>query len=213
VTRSAYDETPDRSALDGELDDLAAYFEELESNQWDHLSLCEGWRVREVVAHMTMPARMSTTRLIFALAKDRGNFNRTSNRVAHRDACLPSAELVTPLRSDTMRKWTPPGDGVKGALVHAVIHGLDVTIPLGDIRRVPLERMSIVLPLVARPKSVKYFGVNLDGVKLQANDLDWSMGNGPVVCGAAQDLAMLLSGRKISAGQLSGEGSMRFTNE
>ncbi|GAA1961234.1 maleylpyruvate isomerase N-terminal domain-containing protein [Amycolatopsis minnesotensis] len=34
---------------------LAAVLEDPDEGQWDTPSLCAGWRVREVVAHSTMP--------------------------------------------------------------------------------------------------------------------------------------------------------------
>ncbi len=37
--------------------ELADLLDEAPESAWDTPSLCEGWRVREVVAHMTMPAR------------------------------------------------------------------------------------------------------------------------------------------------------------
>jgi uncharacterized protein (TIGR03083 family) len=36
---------------------LAGLLDAASAEQWDTPSLCEGWRVREVVAHLTMPAR------------------------------------------------------------------------------------------------------------------------------------------------------------
>ena len=36
---------------------LAALLESASPDVWDVPSLCEGWRTREVVAHVTMPAR------------------------------------------------------------------------------------------------------------------------------------------------------------
>ena len=36
---------------------LADCLDALPEERWDAPSLCEGWRVKEVVAHLTMPAR------------------------------------------------------------------------------------------------------------------------------------------------------------
>jgi hypothetical protein len=80
-----------------------------------------------------------------------------------------------------------------------VIHGLDVTVPLGIRRHVPQERLRIVLQGITKPKPPKYFGVNLRGMKLCADDIDWSFGSGALVSGAAQDLALLLCGTRDTA--------------
>ena len=42
---------------EAERERLATFFGDLSPEQWDTPSLCEGWRVREVIAHLTMPAR------------------------------------------------------------------------------------------------------------------------------------------------------------
>ena len=41
---------------------------------WDAPSLCEGWRTREVVAHMTMPARYSGPAFMAELEAAGGDF-------------------------------------------------------------------------------------------------------------------------------------------
>lgn len=51
----------------------------LSEAEWDKPSLCAGWRIREVVAHITMPYRHSgRTILIASLAKTRLNVRRRS---------------------------------------------------------------------------------------------------------------------------------------
>ena len=54
--------------------------------QWDTPSLCAGWRVRDVVAHMTMPARYSQEEFMAELSRCEFDFTRLSNEVASRDA-------------------------------------------------------------------------------------------------------------------------------
>ncbi|MFJ5021877.1 hypothetical protein ACIQAM_12595 [Streptomyces goshikiensis] len=47
--------------------------------------------------------------------------------------------------------------------------------------------------------------------RLCAEDLDWSYGSGSPVYGAAQDLLLLVFGRRLPGGRLRGEASSRFT--
>src|SRR5205085_8138861 len=100
--------------------------------RWNTPSLCEGWRVREVVAHVTMPARYREDAFMAELRADDFDFTRLSNRLAARDAELSTDELITNVRDRALHRWTPPGGGYAGALNHAVIHGLDVSVPLGQ---------------------------------------------------------------------------------
>jgi uncharacterized protein (TIGR03083 family) len=67
----------------------------LPAPRWDEPTLCAGWRVREVVAHITMPFRFSGRRFALELAKSRGRFNEMADRVARRDApAMSPAELA-----------------------------------------------------------------------------------------------------------------------
>jgi uncharacterized protein (TIGR03083 family) len=192
----------------GEQADLLAT---LRPEQWDAPTLCDGWRVREVVAHTTMPFRMSLTQTLIGLVKAGGSFNRMADRCARRDAArLSAGQLLAALRDNVANPWTPPGGGVHGALSHDVIHGLDITVGLGLDRRVPPQRVAMVLTGM-RPKNIAYFGTDLTGVALQATDLDWSYGSGTPVRGLAQDLLLLLCGRRLPAGRLTGDEAGRFS--
>ena len=92
------------------------------------------------------------------------------------------------LRSDVMQHWTPPGGGYHGALNHAVIHGLDVTVPLGVARRSPDDTIRIVLDDLTQGGVHEHFGTSIEGRSLQATDFDWSYGSGPPLRGKAEDL-------------------------
>jgi uncharacterized protein (TIGR03083 family) len=192
--------------------DLASALGELAPGEWDELTLCAGWRVREVVAHITMPFRYSRRRFLAELAKSRGRFNDMSDRVARRDAAeMSPADLTEAVRSNVGHPWKPPGGGYQGALAHDVIHGLDITVPLGLARPVPEERLRLILPGSTTDRSVRYFGVDLEGIELRASDLDWSLGSGTPLTGTAQDLVLVLCGRTLPSGALTGAPSARFT--
>ena len=172
---------------------------------WDTPSLCEGWRVREVIAHLTMAARYSQEAFMAELLSCDFDFSRLSNQIASRDAALPTVELVANLRSDVMHHWTPPGGGYHGALNHVVIHGLDVTVPLGVPRRSPDETIRIVLDDLTEGGGHAHFDVSIDGRRFEATDLDWSYGSGPALRGAAEDLMLVICGRTIPDTRLEGE--------
>ena len=173
--------------------------------QWDARSLCEGWRVREVIAHLTMAARYPEQEFMAELQRHGFDFTRLSNAVASRDGQLPAGQLVTCLRSETMAHWTPPGGGYHGALNHVVIHGLDVTVPLGVPRVSPDETIRVVLDDLTHGGGHAHFGMAVAGRCLQASDLDWSYGSGAALRGAAGDLAAALCGRALPPRRLDGE--------
>ncbi|MGW4210573.1 maleylpyruvate isomerase family mycothiol-dependent enzyme [Lentzea sp. NPDC004789] len=186
-----------RAAVAAERRDQAELLSGLTQEQWDAPSLCEGWRVKEVVAHTTLPFHSSRGRVLLEMIKSAGRFNHASDRMARQDARrLSTDDLVSTLKSNIDNPWTPPGGGHVGALSHDVIHGLDITVALGLGREVPHDRLRIVLDgMTAR--SVKYFGADLQGKRLEATDLDWSFGEGEPVRRPAQELLLLVCGRRI----------------
>ncbi len=192
-------------AVADEFQALAGLLDSATDAQWDTPSLCAGWRVREVIAHMTMAARYSEEEFMAELRRCEFDFGRLSNEIAARDAGLPASELVAGLRSEVMQHWTPPGGGWHGALNHVVIHGLDVTVPLGVPRRSPDATIRVVLDDLTVGGVHEHFGTSIRGRRLQATDLDWSYGSGPALRGPAGDLALALCGRAIPQGRLGGE--------
>lgn len=126
--------------------ELVGFLEGLSTEQWNAPTLCEGWRVREVIAHITMPYRYSAPRFVVEMVKSRGNFNKMSNRRALADASeVGERQLLASLRDNVAHPWKPPGGGFEGALSHDVIHGQDIRVALGDDYVVPEDRLTRVL--------------------------------------------------------------------
>jgi uncharacterized protein (TIGR03083 family) len=167
---------------------------------WDAPSLCEKWLVRHVIAHVTMPARLTPEQFGAEMAVAGGNFTVLSNTVAARDASLPVANLLDQLRSPRLHAWQPPGGGAAGALSHAVIHSLDVTIALDRPAVAPQEAAIAVLDQFTAANGT-WFGVDLTDVRLDATDTDWNWGSGQLVRADSGSLVALLSGRTLPDGR------------
>jgi len=160
----------------------------------DAPSLCEGWSVRHVLAHMTMAARYDGPAFVDELAAAGHNFDVLSETIARRDGELPFDALLDNLRSDTMATWAFPGGGSTGALSHVVIHGLDITTATGLPRTTSDEATRVVLSILTG-SSAQPFGINVTGRVLRATDLDWQFGEGPALEAPAGDLILALAGR------------------
>lgn len=186
---------------------------DLSAAQWDLPTLCEGWRVREMVAHQTMPFRYSTRRIVFELLKSMGQFNRMADRIAKRDASMLSTEeQLSFLRENLSNPWKPPGGGLQGALCHDVIHSLDIATAVGLDLLIPHSQLKLAIDQVtARKKNP--FGTDLDGVELSAEDWDLTIGSGSPLHGAAQDLLLVYCGRKLPPGRLKGDSAHKFTED
>ena len=126
-------------------DGLADLLASAPAETWDAPSLCDNWQVRHVVAHVTMPVRLTPQQFGAEMAVAGGNFAVLSNTIAARDAFLPPADHLKALRSQPLHEWQPPGGGTAGALSHAVIHSLDITIALDRAAVAPTEALTAVL--------------------------------------------------------------------
>lgn len=181
-------------------DGLADLLDAAPADTWDAPSLCQGWQVRHVIAHVAMPARLTTEQFSAELAAAGGDFSVVSNTVAARDASLPPAEQLSALRSQLLHEWQPPGGGAAAALSHAVIHSLDVTVALDRPTVAPDEAVAAVLEQLTAAGGA-YFGVDLTGVRLEAVDTGWNWGNGDAVRADSGLLLALVSGRSLPDGR------------
>ncbi|MGY1743639.1 MULTISPECIES: maleylpyruvate isomerase family mycothiol-dependent enzyme [unclassified Blastococcus] len=173
------------------------------ADTWDAPSLCAGWRVRHVVAHVSMPVRLTPETFGAELAAAGGDFGVLSDAVAARDAARPAADHLDALRSPRLHAWQPPGGGAAGALSHAVIHSLDVTVALDRPAVAPADALTAVLDQLAASDGA-WFGVDLAGVRLEADDSGWAWGDGDVVRADRGRLVALLAGRTLPDGRALG---------
>jgi uncharacterized protein (TIGR03083 family) len=164
---------------------------------WDHASMCEAWHVRDVVAHMTTAARYYGAAFMAEVAAHGGDLNRTVDALAARDGRLDPATLIACLRDETLHRWTPPGGGAEGALLHAVVHGFDVALPLGLDLGVPADPGVAVLEMLTDGGIHARFGTVIEGIELAVTDLDWSWGHGRLVTGDAATITLALCGRAV----------------
>ena len=181
-------------------DGLADLLAAAPDGTWDAPTLCDGWQVRHVVAHVTMPARLTPAQFGAEMAAAGGDFAVLSDSVAARDASLPVADQLDALRSPVLHAWQPPGGGAAGALSHAVIHSLDVTVALGRPAVAPDEAVIAVLDQLTAADGA-WFGIDLTGVRLEAADAGWSWGSGDVVRADSGQLLALLGGRTLPDGR------------
>ncbi|MFE4972425.1 maleylpyruvate isomerase family mycothiol-dependent enzyme [Kitasatospora sp. NPDC056651] len=201
-----------REQIAAERRELAGVFTGLTAEQWNSPSLCGGWRVREVAAHMSTGFRHSTARTVLELARSGGRIHHMADRIARRDAvAMTEHELAAAMADHADHPWRPPVGGRIAALAHDAVHGLDITVALGLPTRLPLPRTTALLATVT-PRTLRFFGARVDGVRLEATDTGWSHGQGELtVAGRAEHLLLVAYGRRLPEGLLAGSGAGRFT--
>jgi hypothetical protein len=146
-----------------------------------------------------MAARNDAEAFRAELAADDFDFQAMSDRIAQRDGDLPPADLLDDLGGAALAGFEQPGGGWVGSISHVVIHGLDVTLPLGLGRVAGDEATRIVLDGLVEPGDRSLFGVELGDRTLRATDLAWEHGTGsPLHAAPAGDLVAMLSGRAVT---------------
>lgn len=174
---------------------LVTALEGLAPTDWGRDSLCAGWQVREVTAHLTMAYRYSGWAVARGIVTARGSFARFADRAARRDTSIMSdQDLLRSLTDNVEHPWRPPGGGQAGALSHDVIHGLDITEPLG-LDSPSVDTIRMVLDH-SGPRNLKFFGVDLGERCLEATDTTWHLGEGDPVRLPAKDILLVITGRK-----------------
>lgn len=186
--------------------EMADFLDSLRPQQWDQPSLCSGWRIRDVVAHVISYEEHSPLDILKRLAQARfrpGKLNDVG--VAEYNARTPQ-ELVAFLREHLTPRGVTARAGGGVGLVDAVIHHQDMRRALGMPRAVPTERLRYALPLAVAAPPLRGFW-NARGVRLIATDVDWARGTGPEARGEAEAVLMSLAGRRGVAHELAGPGA------
>lgn len=185
---------------------LCDLLDELSRDEWSTPSLCSGWSVQEVVAHLTVTTRSGIRMVLTEAFKARGSFDRMTDTVArHRAAAFRPDQLVLQLRESAQSSRRMPGSSPMDPLMDIVVHGQDIARPLGREHEIPARVASTVLTYVA---GNRLLGApeRLVGLELGATDVDWSTGEGALVRGTSADLLLVAAGRPAGLQHLTGPG-------
>ncbi|MGH9042262.1 MAG: maleylpyruvate isomerase family mycothiol-dependent enzyme [Acidimicrobiia bacterium] len=192
-----------------ERSDLTAFLATLTAEQWDAPTLCTGWRVRDVVAHMISYDELSLAGLAGRFAQGRFLPDRVNAVALAGYNTLGPDDLLDVLKRHLEPRGLPAAFGGGVALVDGVIHHQDIRRPLGMPRPIPAERLRPVLRGALAAPVIRGFW-RVRGLRLVATDLDWSTGRGPEVRGPAEALLMTIAGRRGVVEELSGPGQARL---
>lgn len=187
----------------------SSMFASLTDEQWTTPSLCAGWTVREVCAHLVPPeGGFKVLALLRDVIRARGDLARMVDIDAREGARRPTTELVAALRDRAGERLKAPVVGPFGPMVDTAIHLRDAARPLGLDTSPPPEDWGPVLDfLLTRPAERGFVGTGrTEGLRLEATDLDWSHGAGVVVRGPAEALALGIAGRSAAYSDLEGAG-------
>jgi len=199
------------AVLDAERASLADLLAELSADEWAHPSLCVGWTVRDVAAHLTLAPRITVGSALVEITRARGSFNRMVHHTAKRQARRPASELVGLMRAAAGSRHLAPGQKLEDALMDVLVHGQDITVPLGRARAMPPDAAVTSADHLWRMGFPFHTRRRLAGYRLVATDVGWSAGEGAEVGGPIDALLPLLAGRTATLPRLSGAGVTALT--
>lgn len=185
---------------------LLSTLEGVDDDRWDAASLCDGWTIRQVLAHLILAARPPTRRYVPAVLRAKGNFDRANHELAVADARKPPEQLLAQYRGIVRHKFSPPGWPKAAPLSDILLHSLDVRIPLGAETDEPAEHYEPVLELLFSRVGRSFTRRDRPEARWVATDHSWVHGNGPEVRGTMEDLALTAAGRGARINDLQGEG-------
>ncbi len=186
--------------------ELAALLTDLTPQEWQAPTLCDGWTVRDVAAHVLSYEGVPMTRIVGRMLRSRMSLAGTNARtLASVDDESPADLLAKIARYPRPTGLTAARGGGVG-LVDAMIHQQDVRRPLGRPRDLDPERLRYALGFTVTAPPLRGFW-QVRGTRVVADDVDWAHGRGPEARGPGEAVLMALAGRRGAADDLTGPGA------
>lgn len=178
-----------------ELADLIDDLDGADPRCWQTPSLCAGWSVRQVAAHLTH-STLPMPRMLAAAARSGFRFDAVVNRMAVDDD-RPAAAIAANLRDVVGSRRRPPGTTPHDPLTDVLVHSQDICIPLGIDRPMPPEAAVAAAQRVWQRGFPFRARRRFAGSRLVATDVEFAVGQGRPIEAPIRDLLLLLTGRSI----------------
>ena len=192
---------------------LIAFLETLTADDWATPSLCRGWPVQDVAAHVAWAPALSPTAAMAEVLKSGLRPNKSNADSAVRWSRRGTAAILSQLRANAASDAKPPGVPRTAALVDAVVHSLDIRRPLGRSRAIPADAFGPAGGLLCRHPLARLD----DGGRKRPETYRRSpagrrrlvmvVGGRPGGSGSREALLLVLTGRPVGSNELTGAGA------
>ena len=187
---------------------LAATLADLPAEDWSRTSLCTGWTVQDVAAHVISTPQVGWSDIAAMTVR---NLGRSYNRMIFREVKRISArETPATILADFERyadstHRVPITTSIE-PLLDALLHHQDIVRPLGLTHAMPPEAAAVAADRVRRLSFLLGTRRLVRSVRMVADDVDWTRGSGPTISGPMQELLMICSGREPDGTLVTGDG-------
>ena len=184
--------------------DLVEFLESLEAPDWEKPSLCDGWTIRRVAAHLASSIGLTRAGLATRALRYGSGTDGANERSAVAWEQKGDSHIINTLSDPKLL-----GLGFfypRWALCEAVVHHQDMRRALDRPREIPVERLVVAIEVLLKLPFLTGAGRQIRTAALRPTDIAWSHGAGAEVRGRAEAILMALAGRRDAIDQLEGDG-------
>ena len=192
-------------AVHAERKALAADLRGLSSEDWARPSLCSGWTVRDVLAHMTSAAKLTPPAFFGRMIGSGFSFDKAQEKGIAAERGASAADTLANFESVVTSVKHPPGP-TQTWLGETIVHSEDIRRALGIQHAYPTDAVVTVADFYKGSNLLIGSKNRIAGLTLRATDAEWTTGTGPGVSGPILSLVMAMTGRKAADDDLTGEG-------
>lgn len=191
--------------------DFADLLDSLSDEQLAGETLCENWTPMDVAGHLVSFVELGLPAMMFSMAKKGFNVDKAWAANAAKYKTMGREAISAALREK----------GAKGAPIPSFSAGVsftDVAVHTQDVRRglglagsldEAVLRASLDWATTHKQRKIHVDPEDIDGLRLEATDIEWSWGDGALVSGPAEAILMGINRRDMSA-ELTGEGVVKL---
>ena len=186
---------------------LGDYLAGLSADDWNKPSLCTGWSVQDVAAHMLVIPTVPKGQVFRSFLGSGFNLDKMNAKFVNKmTAEMSTAEIAAKTSASAGSHLMPPGLKVPGVLTELAVHSSDISEGVGTPFTLPVEAYVAALDHLKDVQPVFGSKKRIAGLTLRATDTEWTTGSGPTVEGSAQQLLLAVAGRRRALDRLSGDG-------
>jgi uncharacterized protein (TIGR03083 family) len=187
--------------IDTERSRLADVLESLPQAAWEQRSLCEGWSVRDVGAHLTFShARLRD--VAWPAVRTGFRYNAMIQYAALHSP-LTRTQIVATLRGFVGSRRRAPFVSELEPLIDILVHSQDICVPLGIEHPMPVDAAVAAANRVLSLRGPMRLWDPPGGVRLVATDANWVYGEGVEKKALMQSHLLTLTGRERASSQTS----------
>jgi uncharacterized protein (TIGR03083 family) len=186
---------------------MADLLETLTPEQLSQPSLCGDWDVQTVGAHLASAITTNTGVFLVEVLRQRGNFDKANAATAHKEARNGIAATIAKIRRNAESRFVPPITGPRAPLTDVMVHTGDIARSLDLPHTAPDDHVRTALEFLTTGRPIAFVRRGwLTGLRVVADDLEFSYGSGAELRGRGVDLMMALCGRGQALPDLTGDG-------